>query len=437
MRKAIWITLLIMGLNLINGGLVAQISSKYAFTQSSSVWEPIWGNYATGAMADEGLSTPVDIWFTFPYGSYNYTQVKLSSNGWLGLGTALNNPYWNNDLTISPILAPLWDDLSTQYGAVQYQTFGNPPYRIFIAQWLAAKWNAYAMNEFNFMARLHESGQIDFIYGPHIGTPNNPSASIGISMSPGSTGNYYSILPGTPATASTTTQYQNIQTPLPENLMYIFMPKTAHQVNAAALNLDGPKNPLQNHTATYTVTVGNAGNALLPGGSVTAYLMQGDDILTSAEIPAMSAGGFATATLDWAPATPGLAYIYAKVVAAGDVDSLNNKTFPYTITVQEDIGVEEDIISASVSDVSSYPNPFKQDVSLQYALNKAAQVSIRVYNLKGQLVRELANGVKTSGRHTEVWKGADNGGRSVPNGVYLFVVKTDSQAVSSKVMLMR
>ncbi|MFO7660669.1 MAG: hypothetical protein R6V77_07130, partial [Candidatus Cloacimonadaceae bacterium] len=99
MKTAFLAILLGSCLFLMYGTLSAQIQNNYAFTQSSAPWEPIWGNYATDAMTDEGLTSAFEIGFTFPYGSYNYTQVKISSNGWVNLGANLTLPYYGNDLS--------------------------------------------------------------------------------------------------------------------------------------------------------------------------------------------------------------------------------------------------------------------------------------------------------------------------------------------------
>jgi hypothetical protein len=437
MRKLIYTTITVIVISLLGGMLYGQISSKYAFTQSSSVWEAVWGNYVTGAMTDEGLSTPVDIGFTFPYGNNNYTVAKLSSNGWLGLGTSLNSAYWNNDLTISPLIAPLWDDLDITYGAVQYNSFGLPPHRMFVAQWLAVKWNAYGMNEYNFMTRLHETGQVDFIYGPHDGAPNNPSASIGMSIAPGGTGNYLSVLPGIPAQVSSSTQYQNLQTPLESGMMYIFMPKTLISANVAAVNLSGPKNPMQNVASNYTITVGNAGTGLITNGTTTAYLMRDEEVLLETTMAAIVAGGFSSKVVSWTPDTTGLMQLYVKIVHSADPDSLNNVTFPYTVSVQPYVSNDDEFAVMPDLKMDVYPNPFQEKVNISFELKSTETTYLKIYNLKGQKVFDLLDGKHGIGLHTAVWNGKDTSGKAVPNGVYFAKLNSGNRSVTSKLIMLR
>ena len=64
---------------------------------------------------DEGLTVTLPIGFSFTYDAVPYTQIIISSNGWLSFTTSLTNPTFTNSLTnsnaIRPALYPLWDDL--------------------------------------------------------------------------------------------------------------------------------------------------------------------------------------------------------------------------------------------------------------------------------------------------------------------------------------
>jgi len=432
--KALKIIILVTAIIMLSGSLLlSQINNYYAFAQSSIVWEPIWGTYATDAMVDEGLTSLIDIGFTFPYGSYTYTQVKISSNGWVNLGGNLTLPYYGNDLAalnFRPLLAPLWDDISLEYGAVQYATYGNAPHRVFYVQFLAAKWVYTATNEYNFMVRMHETGQVDFIYGPHIGTPVNASASIGINMIPGGSGNYFSILPGTSAQYSTTSQYSNVQSSIPSGTMYIFMPKTFQNINAAAINLNGTQTPMQSVVSDYTVTVGNAGTLPIANNAATAYLMRGTEVLASASVPSIMPGSVAETTLSWAPDTTGLMYLYAKVELLNDAQSLNDETFPFTITAQEFVGNNDEVDVLPAFTINCYPNPFKKELSINLNGRKSLTENISIFNLKGQLIRQW----KDITTNQLKWDGTDSFQKPVSSGVYLVKARQGSNHYSGKIL---
>ena len=67
----------------------------------------------------------------------------------------------------------------------------------------------------------------------------------------------------------------------------------------------------------------------------------------------------------------------------------------------------------------NYPNPFNPTTSIAYTVKDPGPVQVRVFNIRGQLVRELANGVQSAGPHSVMWDGCDANGLQVPSGTYL------------------
>jgi flagellar hook assembly protein FlgD len=80
-----------------------------------------------------------------------------------------------------------------------------------------------------------------------------------------------------------------------------------------------------------------------------------------------------------------------------------------------------------------YPNPFKVETRLTVNLPKADRVKLSLYNLKGQLVRELCDEFKAQGQHSFTWDGKDSSGRDVPVGIYLVRYDMGRQKVLKKV----
>ena len=67
-----------------------------------------------------------------------------------------------------------------------------------------------------------------------------------------------------------------------------------------------------------------------------------------------------------------------------------------------------------------FPNPFNPETLIRYDVPLASKVTLKVYNLAGQVVRILADGRQTPGRHTIAWDGLDSGGHEVASGVYFY-----------------
>ncbi|HRR98335.1 MAG TPA: hypothetical protein P5542_06545, partial [Candidatus Syntrophosphaera sp.] len=65
----------------------AGIDEYYTFNATTGTYTPITGTDAS-ISSDEAISAAIPIGFTFPYGDNVYNEVKISSNGWIGLGTS-------------------------------------------------------------------------------------------------------------------------------------------------------------------------------------------------------------------------------------------------------------------------------------------------------------------------------------------------------------
>jgi hypothetical protein len=85
----------------------------------------------------------------------------------------------------------------------------------------------------------------------------------------------------------------------------------------------------------------------------------------------------------------------------------------------------------------NYPNPFNAATTISYQLPRAGQVSLTIYNILGQRVKELASGKRSAGAYNIQWDGTDQDGVRVSSGVYLYRLKTDSSARVRKLVLLR
>jgi hypothetical protein len=65
------------------------------------------------------------------------------------------------------------------------------------------------------------------------------------------------------------------------------------------------------------------------------------------------------------------------------------------------------------------PNPFSSETMIQYALPKPSHVTLEVFNLRGERVKLLTNGVHEPGLHAARWDGKDAADQEVGSGVYL------------------
>lgn len=85
----------------------------------------------------------------------------------------------------------------------------------------------------------------------------------------------------------------------------------------------------------------------------------------------------------------------------------------------------------------NYPNPFNPETTISFSLQTAGDVTVDIYNLKGQKVKSLINEQKEAGKHSVVWNGTDENNKNVSSGVYFYRLKSGKSSVSRKMILMK
>jgi Tol biopolymer transport system component len=81
------------------------------------------------------------------------------------------------------------------------------------------------------------------------------------------------------------------------------------------------------------------------------------------------------------------------------------------------------------------PNPASRSVRFRWMVPVEADVSLRIYNTAGQLVKVLASGKTKPGAYTTVWNGTDAKGRRLANGVYICALAVEGRRFTRKVVL--
>lgn len=116
---------------------------------------------------------------------------------------------------------------------------------------------------------------------------------------------------------------------------------------------------------------------------------------------------------------------------------------PYNLTVFE--GVIVDIAAPSVAvppiavtlAASAWPNPCNPRTVIAFTVPAAGTVRVRLHDARGRLVRTLQDAVVPAGSHTVAWDGADDRGRPVATGSYLYSVENGGHRVAGKITLVR
>ena len=100
------------------------------------------------------------------------------------------------------------------------------------------------------------------------------------------------------------------------------------------------------------------------------------------------------------------------------------------------LGIEEEVVASTVpADFSlsqNYPNPFNPSTKIDFNLAKSGDVSITVYNIRGQKVATLVSGYRAAGQYSLTWNASQ-----LPSGVYFYTLQAAGKAETRKMMLVK
>lgn len=84
----------------------------------------------------------------------------------------------------------------------------------------------------------------------------------------------------------------------------------------------------------------------------------------------------------------------------------------------------------------NFPNPFNPNTKIAFVLPQDENVTVSIFNVKGQLVKTLFDGVGKFGQNKVVWNGTNSKGSSVASGIYFYKLETESGYKQTKKMLL-
>ena len=83
------------------------------------------------------------------------------------------------------------------------------------------------------------------------------------------------------------------------------------------------------------------------------------------------------------------------------------------------------------------PNPFNPSTTVEFTLERASHVTLKIYDVEGRLARTLVDQPMTGGVHQQRWDGRDDRGNPAASGVYFLRLKAGSVAQTQKMVLLK
>jgi len=120
--------------------------------------------------------------------------------------------------------------------------------------------------------------------------------------------------------------------------------------------------------------------------------------------------------------------IYAQQISAnGNLGEIVN-----SIKIEQ----AKDIIKSYLL-LQNYPNPFNLLTKISCKIPEGGDVSLKIYNLNGQLVKTLVNQKRKEGHYEVIWNGTDDNNNPITSGVYLIKLTLNQSSTIKKITLLR
>jgi PKD repeat protein len=120
-------------------------------------------------------------------------------------------------------------------------------------------------------------------------------------------------------------------------------------------------------------------------------------------------------------------------VFTSEVDLFTSNEFSFEVTFSSN----ENIVESEKVNLINYPNPFKVNsgrntgTTISYSLPNSEDISIAIYNVKGQIIKDFVEGRKMKGKHKVFWNGQNNLGKRVSSGIYYYQLKSGEMVLKS------
>ena len=235
-----------------------------------------------------------------------------------------------------------------------------------------------------------------------------------------------------------------VNVPQARQFAYVGSQWTNQTENAAAAPPISVDTFQEQETWAFVVTGHLEGQSAFDGYQVTIRNLRTDSVITAS----VQGDYFAAATADLARRSVVEAGDVIEVSVIGPSGNVESHTLSYKVTPED---LANAVLSVRLDSIGqpkltqllqNFPNPFNPETWIPYQLEKAADVTLQIYDNSGSIVRTLDLGFKGQGfymtRSTAAyWDGRNNLGEQVASGVYFYSLSTRDFSATRKMLILK
>jgi hypothetical protein len=165
--------------------------------------------------------------------------------------------------------------------------------------------------------------------------------------------------------------------------------------------------------------------------NVPVFLTNVENLPKTKRNIALAASAFMGKEITLKPQVTGIATKSSLVASLGHIYEITEVPASQNVKKIADTATRQDFA------LRAYPNPFNPSTQIRFSMKDNGIASLRIYNLHGQLIRELLHKQGAAGEHILTWDGRDERGVAAASGVYFIRFEVGNEVKIGKIMLVR
>jgi hypothetical protein len=121
-------------------------------------------------------------------------------------------------------------------------------------------------------------------------------------------------------------------------------------------------------------------------------------------------------------------------LSPGEIDSLYRFNKIPALHVISPEGISEEVF---ISELKAYPNPFNDQLVIEFNNGVQNNVIIEIYDIQGRLLKELNKSVIPNTRNRIGWDGTDNLGSKLSNGMFCIILKDKNGTSTGRTVVIK
>ena len=93
---------------------------------------------------------------------------------------------------------------------------------------------------------------------------------------------------------------------------------------------------------------------------------------------------------------------------------------------------DDELILSQSLNIENYPNPFNPVTAISYQIPHPGIIKIKIFNIKGQLIKTLINEFQSAGKHSIIWDA-----KKQSSGVYMYRIIAGATTQTGKCLLLK